>query len=137
MAKKAEPVRSANTRKTTQKVRRYGMVIGIDKKSIPEYRRLHGDVWPGVLKMITECNLRNYSIYLAEVKKDKFYLFSYFEYIGDDFEADMAKMANDETTKKWWTHTDPLQKPIPTRKEGEWWAELDEVFHTDEELRTK
>lgn len=131
MAKKVEAKHLPNIRKAMQKVQRYGMVIGIEKKSIPEYKRLHADVWPGVLKMIKECNIRNYSIYLAEVKKDEFFLFSYFEYIGDDFEADMAKMANDETTKKWWTYTDPLQKPIPTRKKGEWWAELEEVFHTN------
>lgn len=131
MAKKVQAKHLPNIRKATKKVQRHGMVIGIEKKSIPEYKRLHTDVWPGVLKMIKECNIRNYSIYLAEVEKDKFYLFSYFEYIGDDFDADMAKMAKDETTRKWWKHTDPLQKPIPTRKEEEWWAELEEVFHTD------
>jgi L-rhamnose mutarotase len=25
----------------------------------------------------------------------------------------------------------PMQQPLPTRKEGEWWAEMEEVFHTD------
>lgn len=131
ITKKVKKFRLPSIRKAATKVHRYGRVIGIEKKDIPEYKRLHTDVWPGVLKMIKQCNIRNYSIYLAELEKDKFYLFSYFEYVGDDFEADMAKMAEDETTKKWWTHTDPMQKPIPTRKEGKWWAELEEVFHTD------
>lgn len=131
MAKKAEEIRSPNIRKATTKIQRYGRVIGIEKKDIPEYKRLHTDVWPGVLKMIKECNIRNYSIYLAELEKDKFYLFSYFEYVGDDFDADMAKMAEDETTKRWWKHTDPMQKPIPTCKKGQWWTEIEEVFHTD------
>lgn len=40
--------------------------------------------------------LQNYSIY-----KDGF-LFSYYEYIGTDYEADMAKMANDPETQRWW-----------------------------------
>lgn len=130
MAKEIEAGRPTNIQNVAQKVQRYGRVIGIKKKDIPEYKRLHTNVWPGVLKMIKECNIRNYSIYLAELEKDKFYLFSYFEYTGDDFEADMAKMAKDEITKKWWTHTDPMQKPIPTCKEGQWWAELEEVFYT-------
>ena len=38
--------------------------------------------------MIQECNIRNYSIYYRDG-----YLFSYYEYVGDDYEADMAKMA--------------------------------------------
>jgi L-rhamnose mutarotase len=115
-----------------EKVKRYGSVIGIKKENIPEYRRLHANAWPGVLKTINECHIRNYSIYLAEVEPDKYYLFSYFEYTGDDLDKEVEeKMRNDPTTKKWWSHTDPLQVPVPTRKESEWWHSLEEVFHTD------
>jgi L-rhamnose mutarotase len=53
------------------------------------------------------------------------------EYDGDDFEADMAKMAADETTQKWWDVCMPMQSPVEDRGEGEWWKTLDEVFHTD------
>jgi len=113
------------------RVQRYGWVIGIKPENIEEYKRLHADVWPGVLKMIKKCNIRNYSIYLGELERNRYYLFSYLEYTGENFEADMAKMAADETTQKWWNHTDPLQVPIPTRKEGEWWANMEEVFHCD------
>lgn len=111
--------------------RSYGSIIGIKPEDIEEYKRLHADVWPGVLKQIKECNIRNYSIYLCELEKDKYYLFSYFEYTGNDFKADMAKMAADQITRKWWKHTDPLQVPVPTRKQGEWWAKMEEVFHCD------
>ena len=114
-----------------QKVTRYGHVIGLRPEKLEEYKQLHADVWPGVLKMIKECNIRNYSIYLGELEKGKYYLFGYFEYTGDDFEADMAKMAADPTTQKWWTFCEPCQAPIPTRKEDEWWANMEEVFHYD------
>lgn len=110
-------------------VQRIGSVIGIPPENIPEYKRLHADAWPGVLKMIRQANIRNYSIYLGEVEPQKYCLFSYYEYVGDDFDADMARIGEDETTKKWWTHTDPLQKPLPTRQDGEWWAQWREVFH--------
>ncbi len=113
------------------KIQRYGSIIGIKPEDIEEYKRLHADVWPGVLKQIKECNIRNYSIYLCELEKDKYYLFSYFEYTGNDFKADMAKMAADQITQKWWKHTDRLQVPVPTRKQGEWWAKMEEVFHYD------
>ena len=111
--------------------RRYGSVIGIKPENIPEYKRLHAAVWPEVLAKLQEVNVRNYSIYLAEVKPGEFYLFSYFEYAGDDFEADMARMAADPDTKRWWKHTEPLQTPVPTRKEGEHWHTIEEVFHMD------
>lgn len=110
-------------------VNRVGSVIGIKPENIAEYKRLHAAVWPEILQKLREVNIRNYSIYLAEVEKGKFYLFSYFEYSGDDFEADMAKMAADPNTKRWWKQTEPLQAPIPTRKEGEWWHTIEEVFH--------
>ncbi|MCH7556572.1 MAG: L-rhamnose mutarotase [Planctomycetes bacterium] len=114
-----------------QKVTRYGSVIGLKPEKLEEYKELHANVWPGVLKKIKECNIRNYSIYLGELEEDKYYLFGYFEYIGDDFEADMAKMAADPTTQKWWEFCEPCQSPIPTRKESEWWADMEEVFHQD------
>ena len=114
-----------------QRIKRYGSVIGLRPEKLEEYKELHADVWPGVLKMIKECNIHNYSIYLGELEEGKYYLFSYFEYTGDDFKADMAKMAADATTQKWWTFCEPCQSPIPTRKKGKWWTDMEEVFHQD------
>jgi L-rhamnose mutarotase len=102
------------------------MVIRVRPEKLDEYKRLHAAVWPGVLDMIRQCHIRNYSIYL----KDGF-LFSYFEYHGQDFAADMARMAADETTQKWWAVTAPCQQALETRAAGEWWADMEEVFHTD------
>lgn len=113
------------------KVQRFGMVIGLKPEKIETYKKLHAAAWPGVLKIIKECHIRNYSIYLKEIEPGRFYLFSYFEYTGGDFEADMAKMAADPTTQKWWKETDLCQTPIPLRGPGEKWARMEEVFHTD------
>lgn len=110
-------------------LQRHGSVIAIPQASIPEYKKLHADTWPGVLKMIDKANIDNYSIYLGEVSPGEHYLFSYYEYTGKNFDADMARMKKDKTTQEWWKHTDPLQKPLPTAKEGEWWSEWKEVFH--------
>ena len=112
-------------------MQRYGCVLGVREDKIERYKELHAAVWPDVLKMIKACNIRNYSIYLRKLPDGKHYLFSYFEYTGSDFEADMKRMADDPNTQRWWKHTDPLQAPVPTRKEGEWWHTIDEVFHTD------
>ena len=102
------------------------MVIGLRPEAEQEYRRYHADVWPKVLEVIRECNIRNYSIYFKDGQ-----LFSYFEYCGQDFAADMARMAADQTTQEWWAIMNPMQAPLATRKDGEWWAEMEEVFHLD------
>ena len=112
-------------------MKRYGCVIGVREDKIEEYKKLHADVWPDVLKMISECNIENYSIFLRKLPDGKHYLFSYFEYTGDDFAADSAKMAADETTQRWWAVCIPCQVPLEDRGEGEWWAEMEEVFHWD------
>jgi L-rhamnose mutarotase len=105
---------------------RHGQLIGVQPGKLAEYRRYHASVWPEVLAKITECNIRNYSIY----HKDGL-LFAYFEYTGKDFTADMAKMAEDPKTQEWWSIMMPMQKPLDTRSEGEWWTEMEEVFHLD------
>ncbi len=105
-------------------MQRYGQIIGVKPDQIAAYEQIHAAVWPEVLAMIYECNIRNYSIFRHEQL-----LFAYFEYVGADFAADMAKMAADPKTKEWWTHTDPMQQSYSTS--GEWWTTMKEVFHTD------
>ena len=107
-------------------MRRFGMVIRVRPERLDEYKRHHQAVWPDVLSMIGKCNIRNYSIY----HKDG-YLFSYFEYHGEDFEADMGKMAADPVTQRWWSVVMPCQEPLPTRAPGEHWANMEEVFHCE------
>jgi L-rhamnose mutarotase len=112
-------------------MQRYGSIIGVREEKIPEYKRLHAAAWPGVLKMIADCNIRNYSIYLRRLPDGKHYLFSYFEYHGQDFAADMAKMAADPLTQEWWAVCKPCQQPLPDIAPGQWWADAEEVFHCD------
>ncbi|MCX5495961.1 L-rhamnose mutarotase [Kaistia dalseonensis] len=109
-------------------MQRMGQVLALKPDAIDEYKRLHADVWPGVLAKIAECNIRNYSIYLREPEN---LLFAYFEYHGSDFAADSAKMAADPLTQKWWSVCGPLQQPFESRATSEWWASMEEVFHTD------
>ena len=112
-------------------MKRYGMVLGLQPGKIEEYKKLHAAVWPDVLKMIQQCHIQNYSIYLHKLDDGQHYLFSYFEYTGADFAADMAKMAADPTTQRWWSCCKPCQKPLAHRAPDEWWANMEEVFHTD------
>jgi L-rhamnose mutarotase len=107
-------------------MKRYGSVIKLKPEKYAYYKELHANTWSGVLQKISECNIRNYSIYHKNG-----YLFSYFEYVGEDFDADMAKMAADPVTQQWWKETDPCQEPVENHQEGEWWANMEELFHHD------
>lgn len=107
-------------------MKRCGMVIRVKPEKLDEYKRLHADVWPEVLRIIHEAHIRNYSIF----HKDDL-LFGYMENHGDDLAADFEHMNAQPIINDWYTHSGPCQQPLETRAEGEWWALMDEVFHTD------
>jgi L-rhamnose mutarotase len=107
----------------TGDVRRIASVIHIRPEKLEEYRSLHADPWPGVLDQLRACNIANYSIFLHEDL-----LFSYFEYTGTDFDADMSRMAQDPITRQWWKLTDPCQERLPGTPEGQQWKEIPSVF---------
>jgi len=109
-------------------MQRIARIIRLKPVDIDEYKRIHAEVWPDVLATITACHIRNYSIFLREPEN---LLFAYFEYHGEDLDADMAEMAKDEATRRWWTITDPMQEPIDSAAKGEWWASTEMVFHQD------
>jgi L-rhamnose mutarotase len=107
-------------------MRRFGQLVHVRRESIDTYERLHAAPWPGVLAQIRRSNIRNYTIFREGTQ-----LFGYFEYVGVDFAADMAAMAADPETQRWWALTDAMQEALPDREPGTWWKTLGEIFHTD------
>lgn len=114
-------------------MQRYAQIIGVKAEKLEEYKRLHAAVWPDVLEQIHHSNIRNYSIFLRQLPDGNHYLFAYFEYIGEDFETDMATMAADPRTQEWWKVCKPCQQPLSDvdTEAGGWWADATEVFHCD------
>ncbi len=107
-------------------MQRMAHVIGLSCDHQAEYRRLHAAVWPEVLERLRASNITNYSIFLRE---PEMLMFSYWEYLGTDFAADSAAIAADPVTQEWWRICGPMQTPLESRAEGEWWAQMQEVFH--------
>ena len=103
---------------------RFGSLIKLKREYEERYIILHKHTFPGVLDRIRRSNIRNYSIFLRDGL-----LFSYFEYIGNEYEKDMERVGQDSVTQDWWKLTDPMQEPLETRKEGEWWASMEEIFY--------
>lgn len=109
-------------------------LVHVRPEAIAEYKRIHAEVWPSVLARLRASHITNYSIYLREPEN---LLIAYYEYAGDDLEADKAAIAADPETQRWWTITDPMQQPLPSvagagaggSEGGSWWAAAEEVFH--------
>lgn len=117
--------------KASRPVRRYHAVTGLRPEKADYYFKLHAATWPSVLKMIERANIRNFSIAVKEIE-GKLYLFSYYEYMGDDYDADMKKVAADPETQRWWRETEPCQLPLPdAAAKGVIWSEAKEIFYTE------
>ena len=105
---------------------RCGQIIHLRPECESEYIRHHRRVWPSVLRTVADCNIRNYSIFLRNGL-----LFAYFEYHGENYDADMQRMTECPHTQAWWKIMDPMQKRVDGTVPSEKWAPLREVFHFD------
>ena len=108
------------------RTKRVSSVILLKPEFEKEYRALHMAVWPSVIATLHQACVRNFSIFL---RGDL--LVSYFEYVGDDLAESMRQIANDPATREWWKLTDRCQQPVEGTHEGEWWSEMEEIFHVD------
>lgn len=116
---------------SSERPMRFGMVTGLKPEKVSYYKDLHANTWEGVLKAIKEYNIENYSIYLQKID-EIFFLFSYFQYVGNNYEEDMKKIAADTTAQRWWQETDPCQIPLPeAASQNQIWTTMEEVFHTN------
>jgi len=107
-------------------MKRYGMVIKVKPEGLKEYKRLHANPRSEVNRILKKCGFTNFSIF----EKD-YYLFGYFEFEGEDVNKAMKEMEEYPIYKEWLKLCDPLQEPLASRKKGEWWAFMEEVFHLD------
>ena len=105
-------------------MKRFGQIIKVKPEKLEYYKKLHANPWPCVLERLKNSNIQNYSIFLTPDNL----LFAYFEYIGNNFEEDMKKIADNECTQKWWKETDPCQVSVSNNPD-EWWLNLEEVFY--------
>jgi L-rhamnose mutarotase len=103
----------------------------VKKEKLEYYRQLHADPWQVVLDQLDHSKIQNYSIWLVEHSPDEFLLFGYFDYTGENFDADMAAMGEDAETQRWWRETAPCQAPIPTAQPGQQWVMMEEIFYHD------
>ena len=103
---------------TDKDFRRVGMVVKIDSTRLEEYLALHADSNPGVRDLLVKYHLRNFSIFLAKLDDGNYYEFGYYEYTGENYDADMAALDAEPRNKEWLKICDPMQ--IPFKGETSW-----------------
>lgn len=109
------------------KVTRVGMVIELKADKVDEYKALHADSNPGVRDLLSQYHIRNFSIFLRKIR-GRWYEFGYYEYTGDDYEGDMARLAAEPRNKEWLKICDPMQ--IPLHGEDSW-AVMEPVYFNE------
>ena len=102
-------------------MKRFILYSKLKPEKIEEYVKLHKNPWPEILEIISECNIGNYSI---SIRKDE--LYTYYEYTGDNYEADMKKMEEYDIMNKWWSFTKPC---FLHHDKGEYYEDLEEIFY--------
>lgn len=104
-------------------MQRFCQIATLKPEKAEEYKALHAAAWPDVLKMIKECNLQNYRIYIKDLT-----VVSVFEYVGEDYGADMAKMDADPVTQEWWKHTKPC---FARHSENIYYEDMEQIFNLE------
>jgi L-rhamnose mutarotase len=107
-------------------IRRFGMAARLVPARRQEYLRLHRAVWPAVEDTLRACGIRNFTIF-----ERGGVIFGYYEYVGDDYEADQRLMAADPSTQEWWAQTAPCQLPFDPDSSDPNWQQFDEAWHLD------
>ncbi|HEY0870065.1 MAG TPA: L-rhamnose mutarotase [Acidothermaceae bacterium] len=107
-------------------MQRFGSVVRLRPEHRDDYLALHANVWPDVEAALTRANVRNYTIFLHGDL-----LFGYYEYVGADHAADLARIAADPQTQRWWALTDPCQERLAGTPDGSQWAPMAHIWHLE------
>lgn len=102
----------------------FGQIGRLKPEKVDAYCKLHADAWPDVKKTITACHLQNYSIFLHGDL-----VFAYFEYTGENYGADMEKMAKDPVTQAWWKRTKPCFETYAMDPRSEFYHDMKQIFY--------
>ncbi|KAG8217198.1 rhamnose mutarotase [Butyriboletus roseoflavus] len=110
--------------------KRICQIIKLKPERAEEYKALHAAVWPTVLATLARHHITDYSIHHYPPLQ---LLVATFKYTGDDYDKDMAAIAADEETQRWWKLTDEMQESFNKGATGSggdvpWWTDLEEAF---------
>ena len=102
-------------------MKRFILHSDLKPEKVEDYKILHKNAWPELLEVISESNITNYSISVRGTQ-----VFTYYEYVGDDYDTDMKKLDESPVMQKWWTFSKPC---FLYHEEEKYYEDLEEVFY--------
>jgi L-rhamnose mutarotase len=95
-----------------------------DQKLIEEYKKLHQNVWPEIIKSIKDSGINVLDIYCSGNR-----LFMIIEADADfTFDKKSQMDANNEKVQEWETLMWKFQQALPWAKRGEKWVVMEKIF---------
>jgi L-rhamnose mutarotase len=88
-------------------MKRFGFKMKLNPGMKEEYRRRHNEIWPGLVKLLKDSGVGNYSIFLDEETNT---LFAYQEQSGESSSQDLGTT---EIVKKWWKYMADIMETNP------------------------
>lgn len=102
-------------------MKRFTLHSYLKPEKVEDYIRLHAEPWPELVELLQSCHIHHYSISLRGNE-----VFTYYEYTGDDLEADNQRLDSSPVMQRWWTYSKPC---FVGHEQGEYYEDLQEVFY--------
>ena len=103
-------------------MQRIAFQLRVKPGSEAAYDEAHRHVWPELLAELQACGVREYSIFRRGCE-----LFLYM--LVPDFQALLNQLAASDVNRRWQQAMAPLFEPVPSLKQGETFAMMEEVFY--------
>ncbi|KAM5381911.1 hypothetical protein ACJZ2D_002699 [Fusarium nematophilum] len=119
----------------SQAVRRFAQIVRLKPQYLAEYRDVHArtPIWKCWKEKKTDKGTPGTdSIFYDD---QSHVLFASFKYVGSDYKADMARMAENPRVREWWKMTDAWQESLVpgavSSEAGEpsWWKPVEEIIY--------
>lgn len=104
-------------------MKRFTLYSELKPDKVEDYKQLHKEPWDELMALLEECHIHHYSISVKGTS-----LFTYYEYTGEDYEADMKKMDESKVMRRWWTFSKPC---FLHHDKGHYYDDLEEVFYKE------
>ena len=89
------------------KTKRFGFKMKMVPGFKDEYIKRHSEIWPGLVELLKQEGIGNYSIFIDEETNT---LFAYQEQSGESSSQDLGET---EIVKKWWKYMSDIMEVNP------------------------
>lgn len=104
-------------------MKRFTLHSDFKPEKVDDYVRLHTQPWPELMQLLESCHIHHYSISIRGTE-----VFTYYEYTGSDYAADMERMDDSAVMQRWWQYSKPC---FLHHDKAHYYDELKEVFYKE------